>query len=82
MELFEPRIRLPLRKLMKENKLIEMYNKVESQTRVMQEMINELGQTRNIVISLLEIVKRFKEYEPIIKQLEDERKADSEKAKG
>jgi len=67
---------------MKENKLIEMYNKVESQTRVMQEMINELGQTRHIVISLLEIVKKFKEYEPIIKQLEDERKADSEKAKG
>jgi phage-related tail protein len=67
---------------MKESKLIEMQNKIESQTRVMQEMINELGQTRNIVISLLEIVKRFKEYEPIIKQLEDERKADSEKAKG
>jgi len=67
---------------MKESKIIEMYNKIESQTRVMQEMINELGQTRNIVISLLEIVKRFKEYEPIIKQLEDERKADSEKAKG
>ncbi len=67
---------------MKESKLIEMQNKVESQTRVMQEIINELGQTRQIVISLLEIVKRFKEYEPIIKQLEDERKADSEKAKG
>ena len=67
---------------MKESKLIEMQNKIESQTRVMQEIINELGQTRNIVISLLEIVKRFKEYEPIIKQLEDERKADSEKAKG
>ena len=67
---------------MKESKLIEMSNKIESQTRVMQEMINELGQTRQIVISLLEIVKKFKEYEPIIKQLEDERKADSEKAKG
>jgi len=67
---------------MKERKLIEMYNKIESQTRVMQEMINELGQTRNIVISLLEIVKRLEEYKPIIKQLEDERKADSEKAKG
>jgi len=67
---------------MKESKLIEMYNKIESQTRVMQEMINELGQTRNIVISLLEIVKRLEEYKPIIKQLEDERKADSEKAKG
>ena len=67
---------------MKENKLIEMSNKIESQTRVMQEMINALEQTRHIVISLLEIVKKFKEYEPIIKQLEDERKADSEKAKG
>ena len=66
---------------MKESKLIEMQNKVESQTRVMQQIINELGQTRQIVISLLEIVKRFKEYEPIIKQLEDERKADSEKTK-
>lgn len=82
MELFEPKIRLPLRKHMKESKLIEMQNKIESQTRVMQEMINELGQTRNIVISLLEIVKRLEEYKPIIKQLEDERKADSEKAKG
>ena len=67
---------------MKESKLIEMQNKIESQTRVMQQMINELGQTRNIVISLLEIVKRLEEYKPIIKQLEDERKADSEKAKG
>ncbi len=67
---------------MKESKLIEMQNKVESQTCVMQQIINELGQTRQIVISLLEIVKRFKDYEPIIKQLEDERKADSEKAKG
>ncbi len=67
---------------MKESKLIEMQNKIESQTRVMQEMINELGQTRNIVISLLEIVTRLEEYKPIIKQLEDERKADSEKAKG
>jgi len=72
MELFERRIRLPLRKPMKESKLIEMQNK----------MINELGQTRQIVISLLEIVKRLEEYKPIIKQLEDERKADSEKAKG
>jgi hypothetical protein len=82
MELFERKIRLPSKKLMKESKLIQMQNKIESQTRVMQQIINELGQTRQIVISLLEIVKRLKEYEPIIKQLEDERKADSEKAKG
>ncbi len=64
---------------MKESKLIEMNNKIESQTRVMQEMINELGQTRNIIISLLEVVKRLKEYKPIIKQLQDEQEADSKK---
>jgi len=66
---------------MKESKLIEMQKKVESQTRVLQEIINELGQTRNIVVSLLEIVKRLKEYEPIIKQLQDDREANSKKTK-
>jgi proteasome assembly chaperone (PAC2) family protein len=66
---------------MKESKLIQMQNKVESQTRVLQQVINELGQTRNIVISLLEVVKRLKEYEPIIKQLQDEREADNKEAK-
>jgi hypothetical protein len=66
---------------MKESKLIEMQNKVESQTRVLQEIINELGQTRNIVVSLLEIVKNLKEYQPIIKRLQDERKANTKEAK-
>jgi hypothetical protein len=66
---------------MKESKLIEMQNKVESQTRVLQEIINELGQTRNIVVSLLEIVKNLKEYPPIIKRLQDEREANTKEAK-
>jgi|TARA_R110000796_G_scaffold11566_3_gene39159 proteasome assembly chaperone (PAC2) family protein len=66
---------------MKENKLIEMQNKVTSQTRVLQQIINELGQTRNIVVSLLEIVKRLKEYESIVKKLQDDREADTKEAK-
>ena len=66
---------------MKEIKLIEMQNKIESQTRVLQQVINELGQTRNIVISLLEVVKRLKEYKKIVKQLQDEREADNKEAK-
>ena len=66
---------------MKESKLKEMQNKVESQTRVMQQIINELGQTRNIVVSLLEIVKRLKEYESIVKKLQDDREADTKEAK-
>ena len=67
---------------MKESKLIEMQNKVESQTRVMQQIIKELSQTRNIVVSLLEIVKNLKEYKPIIKKLQDDREADTKEAKG
>jgi len=67
---------------MKESKLIEMHNKVESQTRVMQQIINELGQTRNIVVSLLDIVKNLKEYQPIVKKLQDDREADTKEAKG
>lgn len=66
---------------MKEIKLIEMQNKIESQTRVLQQVINELGQTRNIVISLLEVVKRLKEYEPIVKQLQDDREANNKAVK-
>ena len=66
---------------MKESKLIEMQNKIESQTRVLQQVINELGQTRSIVISLLEIVKKLKEYKPIIKQLQDDREADNKAVK-
>jgi len=77
----QQKIKLPSKKLMKESKLIEMQNKVESQTRVLQEIINELGQTRNIVVSLLEIVKNLKEYQPIIKRLQDEREANTKEAK-
>ena len=66
---------------MKESKLIQMQNKIESQTRVLQQVINELGQTRNIVISLLEIVKKLKEYKPIVKQLQDDREANNKAVK-
>jgi hypothetical protein len=48
----------------------------------MQQIINELSQTRNIVVSLLEIVKNLKEYKPIVKKLQDDREADTKEAKG
>tara|TARA_B100000927_G_scaffold290848_1_gene290803 strand:+ start:2282 stop:2485 length:204 start_codon:yes stop_codon:yes gene_type:complete len=66
---------------MKESKLIEMQNKIESQTRVIQQLINEIGQLKTLVISLLEIIKRLKEYESIVKQIKDDREADNKKAK-
>ncbi len=66
---------------MKESKLIEMQNKIESQTRVIQQLINEIGQLKTLVISLLEIIKRLKEYESIVKQIKDDREADNKEAK-
>ncbi len=66
---------------MKESKLVEMRNKIESQTRVIQQLINEIGQLKTLVISLLEIIKRLKEYESIVKQIKDDREADNKKAK-
>jgi len=66
---------------MKENKLVEMRNKIESQTRVIQQLINEIGQLKTLVINLLEIIKRLKEYESIVKQIKDDREADNKKAK-
>ena len=66
---------------MKESKLIEMQNKIESQTRVIQQLINEIGQLKTLVISLLEIIKRLKEYESIVKQIKDDREAVNKKAK-
>lgn len=66
---------------MKESKLVEMRNKIESQTRVIQQLINEIGQLKTLVINLLEIIKRLKEYESIVKQIKDDREADNKKAK-
>ena len=66
---------------MKETNLVEMPNKIESQTRVIQQLINEIGQLKTLVINLLEIIKRLKEYESIVKQIKDDREADNKKAK-
>lgn len=66
---------------MKESKLVEMRNKIESQTRVIQQLINEIGQLKTLVINLLEIIKRLKEYESIVKQIKDDREADNKEAK-
>lgn len=66
---------------MKESKLVEMRNKIESQTRVIQQLINEIGQLKTLVISLLEIIKRLKEYESIVKQIKDDREANNKEVK-
>ena len=54
---------------MKESKLIEMNNKIQSQTRVLQEIINKINMLQTVVSNLLEVISRLKEYESIANQL-------------
>ncbi len=70
---------------MKESKLIELKNKVDSFTRVMQEVINKIALLENLLINLTTVVKRLKEYEKIANQLKkesDDRQKNNRKAKG
>lgn len=68
---------------MKENKLIEMKNKVEALTRVSQHMINELAQIKDLAIGTLETIKNMPDYNEAIKKLKAdviERSSKTEKA--
>jgi len=68
---------------MKENKLIEMSNKIESLTRVTQQIINKISQLEMLLVHVTEVVKRLDEFENIsnqLKQESDDRKRDSKEA--
>ncbi len=43
---------------MKESKLVEMKNKIDAMTRVLQQLINEVGQLRDLSIGTLETIKK------------------------
>ncbi len=69
---------------MKENKLIEMKNKVEALTRVSQHMINELAQIKDLAIETLETIKNMPDYDEAMKKLKAdviEKSSKTEKAK-
>lgn len=68
---------------MKENKLIEMSNKIESLTRVTQQIINKITQLEMLLVHITEVVKRLDEFEKIsgqIKKESDDRKRDTQEA--
>lgn len=56
---------------MKESKLLEMKNKIESLTSVMQHVINELRYVTDLSIGTLETVKNMSEYESAIEKLKE-----------
>ena len=54
---------------MKEQSLIEMKNKVEALSRVMQQVINEITNLRDLSIGTLETLKNMPGYDDAIEQL-------------
>ena len=64
---------------MKESKLLEMKNKVESLTRVMQHMFNEIRNLTDLSIGTLEAVKKMPGYEEALEKLKEDLKKEEEK---
>lgn len=54
---------------MKESKLIQIHNKVETLGNVVQQMINELHNLKDLSIGTLEVVKKMPKYKQIIEGL-------------
>ena len=54
---------------MKENTLLEMKNKIEAQTRVIQALINEINHMRDLSVGTLETIKLMPGYEDAIADL-------------
>jgi len=69
---------------MKENTLLEMKNKIDAMTNVIQQLINEVTHLRELSIGTLETIKLMPDYEDAIealkKQMEDNIK-EKQKAK-
>ena len=57
---------------MKESKLIEMRNKVETLGMIVQQMTAELRNLRDLSVGTLETLKRMEGYDNAIKQLQEE----------
>jgi len=56
---------------MKESTLMEMKNKIEAQSRVMQALINELNHMRDLSVGTLETLKLMPGYEDAIENLKN-----------
>jgi len=63
---------------MKESKLIEMQNKLESLGAATNRMINELANLKDLSVGTLELVKRLPDYEKALDVLKDNYKKKEE----
>ncbi len=57
---------------MKESKLIEMKNKVDALTRIVQQLITEIQFTKEVAVGTLETIKKMPDYDEALEQLKKE----------
>jgi len=57
---------------MKESKLIEMSNKIDALTRIVQRLINELNNLKDLSVGTLETIKKMPKYKEAIAKLRKE----------
>lgn len=63
---------------MKENKLVEMWNRVEILGRNVQQIIVELNNLRDLSIGTMSLVKKFEGYDKAIEALTEDLKKEKE----
>jgi len=66
---------------MKEQKLIEMLNKLDKLDNIMKEVINEMMNIRSLSVGTLEALKRMEGYDKAIEKLKADAEKEKEKAK-
>ncbi len=66
---------------MKESTLLEMKNKLDAMTRVMQQVINEISHLRELGVGTLETVKLLPGYEDAINELKKKMEENVEQKK-
>ena len=57
---------------MKENTLIEMKNKIDALTRVMQQIIYDINETKDLSRGTLEVIKKIPGYKKAVDDLREE----------
>ena len=57
---------------MKESKLIEMSKKIDALTRIVQRLINELNNVKDLSVGTLETIKKKPKYKEAIEKLKKE----------
>ena len=64
---------------MKESKLIEMKNKVETLGKLMEQVLTELHHLRDLSVGTMSLIKKFPQYNKSIEKLKEDVKKKQEK---